>query len=547
MKYSFTLAILFIFNVLAAQTADSTTTVVKKKRRSDPSVPESKMFAEGITAADLKVLVDSLAGPVFAGRETGTLGQKLAGEYIAAEFKAAGLQAGGDNKKFFQNIALSNQTWDDLALLIEDKEFQNRADYYVFSEECPAVGTLDLKDFIFVGYGIDDPKYSDYGKADVEGKVVVFFTGEPLGKDAQSIVSENGMPTAWSLDWKKKVKVAQAKGAVAAFIVDKNLKETVSKNRRLLYGRGGWQPISPGEKKPASDLKIPHLFISEEVLAALMGKKFEKADDKLAEAFVKKTFKPQKFKAKTQLRMHKSGALLEGTNVIGWIEGSDPDRKKDVVIVTAHYDHLGEHDGSVFYGADDNASGTAAVIEIAKAFAEAKKKGVEPRRSVVFMLVSGEEKGLLGSKFYTEFPTFPLNKTIANINIDMVGRVDAKHANNPNYIYVIGDKRTSEDLHNILKEMNDWYTKIELDYSFNDPNEPNRYFSRSDHYNFVKKGVPATFFFNGTHDDYHRATDTKEKINFPAAEIRTRLAFHMVWEIANRQGKVSADFDPSKI
>ncbi len=546
MRFSIALAILFIFNILSAQTADST--VVKKRKRSDRSVPEARPFGETILAADLKILLDSLAGPAFSGRETGTDGQRLAGEYIASEFKAAGLTPGGEKNKFFQNIALQNQSWEDLAFLIEDKEFQNRTDFYVFADDCPAVEKLDLTDFVFVGFGIEDKNYTDYGKTDVRGKAVVFYTGEPMDKDARSFVTENGQSSAWGLDWKRKVKLAQEKGATAVFLVDKKLKETVQKNRRLTSGRSGWQPVNPDEKVAALAFSIPHIFISEEVFKVLAGKKVEKMDEELADIFSKKGFKPVKFKAKTQLRMAKTaGGLLRGTNIIGWIEGSDSTRNKDYVLVTAHYDHLGNHDGQTYFGADDNASGTSGVIEIARAFAEAKKKGISPRRSVVFMLVSGEEKGLLGSKFYTEFPIFPLNKTVANINIDMIGRVDKPHADDPNYIYVIGDNRTSQDLHDILVEMNEMYTKIKLDYTFNDPNDPNRYFSRSDHYNFVKKGVPATFFFNGTHDDYHRPTDTKEKINFSAMEIRARLAFFVVWEIANRSRKVSMDFDPSKL
>ena len=210
-------------------------------------------------------------------------------------------------------------------------------------------------------------------------------------------------------------------------------------------------------------------------------------------------------------------------------------------MVTAHYDHLGKKGNSIFYGADDNGSGTSTVLEIAQAFAEAKKSGVGPKRSVLCMLVSGEEKGLLGSKYYVEHPVFPLENTIVNINVDMVGRTDAKYAGNPDYIYVIGADRLSSDLHAINERMNEEYTQLTLDYTYNAESDPNRYYYRSDHYNFAEKGIPAIFYFNGTHDDYHRPTDTIDKINFEKMEKIGKLIFHTAWEVANRSNRIRVD------
>jgi Zn-dependent M28 family amino/carboxypeptidase len=204
--------------------------------------------------------------------------------------------------------------------------------------------------------------------------------------------------------------------------------------------------------------------------------------------------------------------------------------------------HLGIADSTVIYhGADDNGSGTSAVIEIARAFAEAKKKGVGPKRSVVCMLVSGEEKGLLGSRFYVDFPLFPLDKTVVDINIDMIGRTDDRHPNNGNYVYVIGSDRLSSELHTINEDANATYTQIELDYKYNDKNDPNHYYERSDHYNFAERGIPAIFYFNGTHADYHRPSDTIEKIDFNALVKRAQLAFYTAWDIANRPDRLRVD------
>ncbi len=184
---------------------------------------------------------------------------------------------------------------------------------------------------------------------------------------------------------------------------------------------------------------------------------------------------------------------------------------------------------------------TSTVLEVAQALAEAKSQGQGARRSVLCMLVTGEEKGLLGSQFYTERPIFPLERTIVDINVDMVGRVDEKYADNPEYIYVIGSDRLSTELHEINERMNTVYTQLTLDYTYNERDDPNRYYYRSDHYNFAEKGIPAIFYFNGTHADYHRTTDTVEKINFEKMEKVAQLVFHTAWELANRDQRIVVD------
>lgn len=208
--------------------------------------------------------------------------------------------------------------------------------------------------------------------------------------------------------------------------------------------------------------------------------------------------------------------------------------------MTAHFDHLGMRGTDIYYGADDNASGTSAVLEIAQAFSQAKASGQGPRRSVLCMLVTGEEKGLLGSQYYTEHPVFPLTQTVANVNIDMIGRKDDKHADS-NYTYVIGSDRLSTELHEINETVNRLYTKLELDYTYNADNDPNRFYYRSDHYNFAKNGIPAIFYFSGVHADYHRPTDTPDKIMYEKAETITRLAFHTTWELANRDERIKVN------
>ena len=489
-------------------------------------------FAAGIKAEDLKTLVYALASDSMQGRETGEKGQQIAAQFIAQQFKDAGLPPKAD-KGFFQKILLQSETWKDLALKVGDQEFRNRSDFYVFPAFCPDRPLTELKELVFVGYGIESEKYNDYGKTDVAGKAVVLYLGEPLSADGKSLVTGSEFRSNWSLDWRKKVLLAKSKGAVAVFLVDPNFEESLKKNRKSI-STNGWKPVSSDAEMVANEY-IPHLFVTPAVAKALLGDKAEKMEKEMADLREGSKFSPIKVKSKVELRQDKESQMLEGSNVLAVIEGTDERLKKEYVFVTAHYDHLGMSDSTViYYGADDNASGTSGVIEIARAFAEAKKQGVGPKRTVVCMLVSGEEKGLLGSKYYTEFPIFPLDKTLVDINIDMIGRVDERHANNPDYIYVIGSDRISTTLHEINELVNKEQTKLELDYKFNAKDDPNHFYERSDHFNFAEKGIPIVFYFNGVHPDYHRPTDTADKINFDALAKRAKLAFFVAWEVANR-------------
>ncbi|APY09483.1 peptidase M28 [Winogradskyella sp. J14-2] len=223
--------------------------------------------------------------------------------------------------------------------------------------------------------------------------------------------------------------------------------------------------------------------------------------------------------------------INESQNVIAYIEGSEfPD---EYIYITAHSDHEGIIEGEIYPGADDNGSGTAAVFEMAEAFKKAAQDGYRPKRSIVFLHVTGEEIGLYGSRYYTNNPIFPIENTISTLNIDMIGRVDNKHKNNQDYIYVIGADRVSTELNFIIQEANYSFVNLDLDYEYNKKNDHNRYYFRSDHYNFALKGIPVVFFFNGEHEDYTKPTDTADKINYPLLAKRTKLIFATAWYLAN--------------
>ncbi|MFA5298472.1 MAG: M28 family metallopeptidase [Lutibacter sp.] len=237
---------------------------------------------------------------------------------------------------------------------------------------------------------------------------------------------------------------------------------------------------------------------------------------------------------------HLGKNIKPSENVVAYIKGSE--KPDEIVVISAHYDHLGiDVEGEIYNGADDNGSGTVAVMEIAQAFQKAVEEGNGPKRSILFLHVTGEEKGLLGSKYYANFPIFPLKNTVADLNIDMIGRTDEAHENDPNYIYLIGSDKLSTELHQLSEDVNAKFTKLNLDYKYNDDSDPNRFYFRSDHYNFAKNNIPVIFYFNGTHENYHRTSDTPDKINYELLAKRAKLVFYTVWEIANREKRIVVD------
>ncbi len=276
----------------------------------------------------------------------------------------------------------------------------------------------------------------------------------------------------------------------------------------------------PGQKKAVKYLK--DFYVSQGIASPLGG------NDYFQEV-------PSEYLSNNRRGM----TLKDSENVVAFIKGTE--KPDEIVVISAHLDHEGVKNGEIYNGADDDGSGTVAILEIAEAFKQAADAGKGPKRSILFLHVTGEEKGLLGSKYYTENPIFPLANTVTNLNIDMIGRVDDRHKGNPNYVYLIGSDKLSTELHNISEAMNKKYTNIDLDYKYNDDNDPNRFYYRSDHYNFAKHNIPIIFYFNGTHADYHRPTDTPDKINYEMLENRTRLVFHTAWEVANRENRVVVD------
>ncbi len=493
-------------------------------------------YAAAITKDVLKQHLTIIAGDDFEGRETGTEGQRKAAAYIESQFKAMGLKSADALSGYQQYYPLYQDSLVSTSLKADGKDAELGKDF-VTPLTTNESGKFKGKKIVFIGYGIDDPAYSDYTNVDVKGKIVVFFLGEPK-KDGKYIIGGGARGSEWTFPGiSKKLAAAAAKGASGALVINP-IMETFA--QRYVDNNKKTNVYFP---RDAAGKTINYALISHAFAKMLVGESFDFAAY-LASAKANETFKINGFekKLKTGFTVDKYRTTINASNVVGIVEGSD--KKDEYVFVTGHYDHLGKHDGKIYYGADDDGSGTCSVIAMAAAFAKAKAAGNGPRRTMVFMTVSGEEKGLWGSEYYSDHPIFPLDKTSVDLNIDMVGRIDTERKTDDtlNYVYVIGHDKLSSDLPIINEGANNKYTQLVLDYKFDDPKDPNRIYFRSDHYNFARKGVPILFFYDGMlKSDYHRPTDTVDKIYWDVYEKRVRMIFHTAWEMANRNDMLKRD------
>jgi hypothetical protein len=466
-------------------------------------------FAKTITPEDLKRQLYIVASKDMEGRETATPGQKKAAAYIEGQFKNLGLAPGSDGSyqlqyPVYQDSLLSTSIEVNGKTFKLDEDFsvnvaQNNNSLYRFGE------------VVFVGNGISDSARDDYKGVEVRGKAVLVLQGQQTGR--------RGFGSQFAL-----ADAAQKNGAVAVLIISNNFPRQQKTNPKgNMYVSAFQKSIRPNQFQ-----------VSENIAKEIMSDDY--ANIKAG------TVAGKTYPINLALSFSKATSTLESSDVLAVLEGTD--LKDEYVFLTAHYDHLGKRDTAIYYGADDDGSGTVSVLKIAEAFAKAKVAGKGPRRTMVFMTVSGEEKGLWGSEYYTNHPVFPLNKTTVDLNIDMIGRIDAsrKQGDSTNYVYVVGDDKISTDLKTISETTNTKYTKLELDYKFNDPKDPNRIYFRSDHFNFARKGVPIIFYYDGMLGaDYHRPTDTPDKIYYDLLAKRAQLVFYTAWEMANRNEMLKRD------
>jgi hypothetical protein len=446
----------------------------------------AEIFVKYISVIELKNHLFNLASDEFEGRGTGEFGQYLAADYIRNHFINIGLKGPVNDTGYFQHYTINKMDAPDLNLIINNLSYQNQKDYFLYNQNkyiLPA--SYKTKKF----YSIST--FNELSHKHKESAIFYNYSTNDTSDLINSYIN---------------------------FINECN-----KYNIKLIF-----------LLKPEIDLF--------EVMIKLRSEMFKREiTSKPPIIFISDTLKSNK-NTKVNFNIKPNYKYFETQNVLGFIKG----KIDETIVISSHFDHLGKKDGKIYYGADDNASGTTAVLNIATAFSNAVQSGYTPYRNILFITFSGEEIGLLGSKFYTDNPVVPLSNTVVNINIDMVGRKDYIYKNDEKYIYVIGSDKLSTTLHNTNEEVNATYQNLILDYKYNQTNDPNRFYYRSDHYNFAKNNIPVIFFFNGLHDDYHKFTDTPNKIEFDLMEYRVKHFFLLAWKLANMKESISVDINKTK-
>lgn len=498
-------------------------------------------YAQTITAAELARHLRIIASDSLQGRETGEPGQKMAADYIANEFFTFGLKplihTNNATQTYYQSFTLTSTRLDSVNLAVNDQALSFSSDFLLFGKQ--SLREEWKASLVFAGYGLEEDNYSDYAKVDVKDKIALIFLGVPKDKRGRLLASEEKNRTsssALTIILQEKAQLARQKGATQVLFIDEGNDVFGPKRSFYAYSARQTKLGFKGEEKPEETYFVLSTAAAADLLRVSESKLLKQVT-RLGKK--KKPSLKERKDANLQLLVERREKLIETENVLGLVEGSD--KKEEVVVVTAHYDHLGKQGDVVYNGANDDGSGTVAILELARTFARAKDEGYGPRRSLLFMTVTGEEKGLLGSEYYTTHPVIPLQNTVADLNIDMIGRADDAHQDDPGYIYVIGADKLSSDLHRIVESANQQYTHLNLDYRYNDSNDPNRFYYRSDHYNFARYKIPVAFYFNGVHADYHQPTDDVEKMDFNQAATVTRLVFYTAWELANREERIKVD------
>jgi hypothetical protein len=481
-------------------------------------------FAATITAEDMQRHLYTIASKEMEGRDTPSPGLEKAADYIENHFKSLGLLP-GNNGSYRQTYPLYKDSMTSSSLKVNGTAFELSNDFQPVTAMSHTT-ELRFSEVVFAGYGIVDGALDAYKDLTVRGKLVMIVDGMPA--DYKPTTTGFNSPA----NVMARVARAQEKGAAAVLIVYGNFPRKTF-NSTSNFNMNGY---------PASI--YPETFsVSEGVAASILG-----ADGKgIIEKMKSSPLASKIYKANIDLGYAKTTITASASNVLAVLEGTD--KKDEYVFLTSHYDHVGKRpDGTIYYGADDDGSGTTGILELAEAFAKAKAAGKGSRRTIVFMTVSGEEKGLWGSAYYSNHPVFPLEKTSVDLNIDMIGRIGEeylKDKDSANYVYVIGDDKLSTDLATITDQVNKTM-KMKLDRKYNDLNDKNRFYYRSDHYNFAEKGVPIIFYFNGVHADYHKPTDTPDKINYKLMAKRGQLVFYTAWEMANRNDMLKRDLTLEK-
>ncbi len=443
-----------------------------------------------------------LTSDAFRGRGTADTGYNLAAAYVGEKLLEAGMHTlsgtqmpGGRPEDFFLPVPMLREKLIDIRWRTGSKSWKFGKDFYTNRAFPKEIIVAD--EIVVIGYGREE----DVNQAVLADKVVVIWR-KKTGKEKPASIREitrqlnRSNPRAIILidqDFPKKP------AAMAAFLQTERV--SIDYNREIEEG------ISINTN-PA----VPMVVISEKTARKIWKDQGLEWKKSWAAFETPGSRRPQVMPFQMRLQAEMTSVQVNVPNVAGFLPGKKyPDQ---YIVVTAHLDHLGKHDGKTYYGADDNGSGSSALLEMTRLLQQYREQGELSDRSIVFLWFTGEEMGLLGSQYFTYKSVIPLENIMANLNVDMIGRIDKAHEQDTNYVYLIGSDRLSTQLHQKSEEINSNCCGMQLDYTFNDPKDKNRYYERSDHYNFAKQGIPCIFYFSGIHADYHKPTDTMDKINF---------------------------------
>jgi hypothetical protein len=511
-----------------------------------------------ITAAVLKDYLTFISSDDMEGRDTPSRGLNIAARFLAVQLARAGAEPAGDNGTYFQRIGLTTRKVDPEKTTFVLTRSNGKPRNYNYGHDflASAVAGTAEGGLIYVGHGyvIKEKNLDAYKGLDVTGKILVAHSGYPQGVSRNDVRGPSGERWESAVTW-----AAKHGGKGVIYIPSFDALARWDRNRTEASEEGTTRMDTATSSRP-KEPEVPSITASPEMLAWIFDDEkiagrdiFRRAQsNEPADGFVLNAAKQVRFTVEVT-------ATSEQTqNVVAIVRGSDPKLKDEYVALGAHYDHVGvtgrvgrTSDAQpavdvIFNGADDDGSGTTALLAMAEAAARLKPR---PKRSLLFVWHAGEEHGLWGSAYYADHPTVPLDRIVAQLNVDMIGRsraADDKNPENklltgPNEVYVIGSKMMSSSLAELSERVNDQYLKVSFNYHYDDPNDASRLFFRSDHYNYAKKGIPIIFYFSGLHADYHQPSDSVEKIDFTKMERITRTIYATALALAESPSRPKVD------
>ncbi|WP_372637797.1 M28 family peptidase [Fodinibius sp.] len=516
-------------------------------------------YQDEITADFLRQHLTVFAADSMEGRETAMPGQKKAARYLANQYREMDLPPTGDTNSYYQKFQVNATQSDSIVFetFAIDGDKRRPVNRSVSSKNSTADfirafgGTDSLSGpIVFAGFGVNDPSRGlrHLKGMDLQGKWIMVFQDIPHVIDGDTLIDP-------SIDARTRFSGIFSQGAEGMLLIsDMGGEEFQSSaaqmqsdfgkptNMRLAYHDDGSAPseeFSSGYNVVSPEMATRLLRLDNPTsLAELRDKIIQNITD----------FTPRFLDYGLSQIPYDREISLDTENVLAFLKGADPQLKDEVVVVTSHYDHvgIGQPDSTgdrIYNGADDDGSGTVAMLNMAHAFREAAQNGISPRRNILFLHVTGEEKGLLGSRYYSDHPSYPIEKTVANLNTDMIGRIDEEHEEKgiEEYAYIIGSELISSDLDSLIKAANRRSGQIELNKKYNDLQDPNQFYRRSDHWNFGRLGVPFAFFFTGVHEDYHRPSDEVHKIRFEKMAKIVRTMYASAVMIANADEAPTVD------